>query len=126
MYITDRMCGTTYTLNSPGYTVKDAAIATNDFYVVKWSDITERYYMTTVSDNTHFGAPASPFSLMMIITLILSFIIPPFAYIYEFYVRGYWMWGFDGKHHYSSNKNYSLGTMQDRPWTLWEGVFQKQ
>lgn len=126
MYIADRMCGTTYTLNSPGYTVKDAAIATNDFYVVKWSDITERYYMTTVGDNTHFGAPASPFSLMMIITLIFSFIIPPFAYIYEFYVRGYWMWGFDGKHHYSFNKNYSLGAMKDRPWTLWEGVFQKQ
>ena len=46
--------------------------------------------------------------------------------MYEFYVFGYWMWGFDGKHHFSFNKNYSLEKMKKRPWTLWEGVFQKK
>lgn len=126
MYITDRMCGSTYALNSPGYTVKDAVIETDKFNVVKWDDATKRYFMTTATDDTHFGSPASPFCMMMIISLILSFIIPPFIYIYEFYVFGYWMWGFDGKHHFSFNKKYSLETMKNRPWTLWEGVFQKK
>lgn len=124
MYVTDRMCGSTYTLNDNDYNMKKAA-ELNGLKTLHWNDITNRYYMITYLDNNHFGSPASPFCPLMILTLIMSLIFPPLIHYYEFYVFGYWMWGFDGKHHYSFNKQYSLETMENRPWTLWEGVFQK-
>lgn len=124
MYITDRMCGSTYTLNDTGVTMKDSAEA-NNFKTEVWNDITKHYYLMTLMDNKHFGAPMSPYSLSAIMMYIGMFFVPPFIYFLEFYLLGYWMWGFDGKHHYDWKKQYSLKNMEERPWTLWEGVFTK-
>ena len=89
-------------------------------------DSTRDYYLATVLDENHFGNAADFFSKGMLMLLGLSLIYPLCFYQYIYYTFGKWMWMWDGKNHFGSNKNYTLQEDKDkRPCTLYWHVYKK-
>jgi hypothetical protein len=130
VYDMERMYGSTLFLNAKGYTALDNA-ERSGFTVTTYEDHTHDYYMATVLDRHHFGNTSRPFSKSGVLMLLGSIPYPPLLSMYFYYIFGIWMYMFDGKIHtritsdkpsppYSYQEN-----MDERPWTLWWGIFNK-
>jgi len=130
LYDMERMFGSTLFLNTDGYTSSSSAKRTG-FKVLSYEDRTHDYYMATLLDKHHFGNATRPFSKSMLLLLLGTLFYPQLIFTYLYGVCGIWMYMFDGKTHtrITSEKPsppYSYETnMDDRPWTLWWGVFNK-
>ena len=121
-WVLERAHGGTFQMNSPELDIfasaKRAGLKT-----VFHRDATEDYYMATVSHEDHFGHPSEMIGPTSAGLLILTGIYPPAIWIWIYAMFGYWMWMFDGKVH-TNRKDYQLLPEDQRPCTLWWGVFQ--
>lgn len=118
LFILQRTYGGTFMLNDPTLNIANAAQKAG--YVNKiLRDSTKEYYLATALNEQHFGNPTYFFGWSGLSMLALGTLYPYMYYMYVYYVIGLWMWMFDGKHHYVDDTRYSLGTMENRPCTLW-------
>lgn len=130
-YVLERTYGGTLCLNKSGYTAQDAALRVG-MNVDLFQDHTYDYYMATITNIDHFGNASTPCSKGVLLPLIGSIFYPPLIYMSIYYAFGIWMWMFDGQYHTKScgdnitvTPPYSIKPMQDRPCTLWWGVFSR-
>ena len=122
-----RAYGGLFQLDDPNYDIvrsfTESKFKTNRLFS---RDSTRDYYLATVLDEYHFGNASEFFSKGMLMLLGISVIYPLAFYQYIYYTFGKWMWMWDGKNHYGSNKNYSLQKDKEkRPMTLYWHVYQK-
>jgi hypothetical protein len=122
LLILDRTYGGQLTLNEDGYDIM--SIGKESGLSLEYTrDATNDYYMATVMDTHHFGNPVNRKSTICSSLRPFALIYPYSLYYYIYGVEGLWMWMFDGKHHHYENPQFSIGTMEERPVTLWWTVF---
>jgi cyclopropane fatty-acyl-phospholipid synthase-like methyltransferase len=128
MYVLERMYGATLFLNKPGYDIKSSAQRTG-YNIKLYEDHTHDYYMATITDKHHFGNTMPLISKSNGFLLFGSVVYPPIIFMWLYYTFGIWMWMFDGNYHtrliQDSDPKYSFKDIDNRPCTLWWGVFNK-
>jgi SAM-dependent methyltransferase len=118
LVVLERAYGGTLMLNTPACDIQRAAEDAS-FTTVYRRDSTREYFLATALNENHFGNPSSPASAAMIALLAIGLVYPYALYMWVYYIFGLWMWMFDGRLHLHGADDFTLGTEQERPLTLW-------
>ena len=120
LYIMERGAGWLY---PPIYELSVAdSLKAAGYDVLLNEDYSWHYYFTSVCDPTHFGYPRD---IGTFFTAISMFLYPNIFFLNRVASNGFWMWMFDGKHHFRDDPQFSfIEDIDERPCTLFYTVAQ--